>query len=230
MAGFGFGNLIKPQPISVRAGDVPSFRDLSAQEKLLMLGATLRGDTQSAMQIPMLAAARRHQAAEQDWRAGLNLEGVPVRTQAQIANQDGEDITAAFAPQIDTVQGPRPTMRDLIPKLKEGIDRGYNVAPYMDLIEKTGPKSLVVNGRVLDERDPSVYGGYYGDAPTKGAEPVYDRNGREVGWRMSDGSLSAIEAVKRAEGRGEAAYSLEEIENSDGSKTKVPRLGVIEGY
>jgi hypothetical protein len=70
------------------------------------------------------------------------------------------------------------------------------------------PKAQVVNGRVLDENDPSIYGGYYGEAPTKGAEPVYDGNGKQVGWHMADGAIQAISDVAKATAAGTKAGEL----------------------
>lgn len=61
MAGFGF---LKPRAVSVSADETPSLRDLPMQDKLFALSAILNGDTQTLMQIPMLAAART-QAAKQ---------------------------------------------------------------------------------------------------------------------------------------------------------------------
>jgi hypothetical protein len=84
MAGFGFGNFIKPQATPVRPGDLPGFKDLSMQEKLMMLGSAMRGDMAGAQQIPMLAVARARQAqlseAQQEYDRFLSGEGVPTLT------------------------------------------------------------------------------------------------------------------------------------------------------
>jgi hypothetical protein len=101
-------------------------------------------------------------------------------------------------------QGPI-SMRGAIPMLTQMARAGVNVDPYVKMIEGAQPKSVVVNGRVLDENDPSSYGRFYGEAPAKGAEPVYDRNGNEVGWRTADGALSTIAAAKAAEVGAEEA-------------------------
>lgn len=267
MAGFGFGNFIKPQATSVRPGDMPTFKDLSMQEKLMMLGATMRGDMQGAQQIPMLAAARARQAQQmgldREFSRYLSGDGIPTLSKTERpaiseAPEPQQDPTASAAasvaanlgglegvpikrdrvnvdvPSFDVESGQRrqgpPTLRDALPLLMKRRAAGMDIKGDVDLLDKIGPKSVVVNGRVLDERDPGVYGNFYGDAPTKGAEPIYDRQGREVGWKMADGAIQSIEAATSAGERAKARYDLTEIENDDGSKTKRPRLGVVEGF
>src|SRR5688500_15466354 len=104
MAGLGFGNFIKPQQTSVRPGDVPKFGDLSMQEKLQMLGATLRGDYQGAQAIPMMAAARARQAQQQGLDAEFQRyvmgEGVP-----KLTRQDRPAIAREPEPEVDAQAG-----------------------------------------------------------------------------------------------------------------------------
>jgi hypothetical protein len=106
MAGFGFGNFIKPQATSVRPGDMPGFKDLSMQEKLMMLGATMRGDMAGAQQIPMLAAARARQAQQMGSDRELERfvlgEGIPTlnRTERQAIREPSSppvDATSSAA-------------------------------------------------------------------------------------------------------------------------------------
>lgn len=102
MAGFGFGNFIKPQATPVRPGDLPGFKDLSMQEKLMMLGSAMRGDMAGAQQIPMLAAARARQAQQmgldQEFNRFLSGEGVPTLTK-----RDRPAIAEAPEPEADPV-------------------------------------------------------------------------------------------------------------------------------
>jgi hypothetical protein len=104
MAGLGLGSFVKPQATSVRPGDLPSFKDLSMQEKLMMLGATLRGDMQGAQQIPMMAAARARQAQQagldQEFGRYLSGEGIPTLTR-----RDRPAIAEAPEPELDPQQG-----------------------------------------------------------------------------------------------------------------------------
>lgn len=225
MAGFGFGSFAKPQATNVRAGDVPKFGDLSMQEKLMMLGATLRGDQQTAMSIPMMAAARAKQAAEQEWRAGLNLEGVPMQRQVGVGNEEGSDISAAFSPATETVKGPRPTMRDLIPQLKAGMDRGYNVTPYMELLKAVDPDVEYVNGFRVDKRDPN--GPSFIPTLEKGQGP--DGRGGVGNLPGFVQSVTDLEGAKtNATERAKAAYDVIEIPMSDGSTVKLPRLEALQ--
>lgn len=116
-------------------------------------------------------------------------------------------------PSADVGGGPI-TLRNALPFLAKAAQRGVNIEPWTKLIEGAQPKSVVVNGRVLDEHDPSIYGGYYGDAPAKGAEPVYDRQGKQVGWHMANGAIQAIEAEAKAQSGGTEAGKLPYAEAS----------------
>lgn len=107
------------------------------------------------------------------------------------------------------VGGGQVTLRNALPFLAKAAQRGVNIEPWTKLITGAQPKSVVVNGRVLDEHDPSIYGGYYGDAPAKGAEPVYDRQGKQVGWHMADGAIQAIGSAANAEARGQQSAQAE---------------------
>lgn len=91
----------------------------------------------------------------------------------------------------------------------------------LDIAKATQPKGVVVNGRLLNEHDPNAYNQFYGDAPTKGAEPVYDRNGREVGWRMADGALSTIQQGKEAETLGATRGGLIDAPTGNGGTRKM---------
>lgn len=236
MAGFSFA---KPKPVAVGANEVPTFKTLPMQDKLLMLGAALKGDTQGMMAIPMLAAARQKQAQQQaldnEFARYLSGEGVPMLTRVdRPAIPDQEDPATGLPmkrtgvnvdiPQFGVIpgesrQGP-PTLRDALPLLMRRRAAGMDIKTDIDLLDKAGPKSVVVNGRVLDERDPGAYGKYYGDAPAKGAEPVYDRNGREVGWRMANGAIKAISEASEADQLGKTRGGIMNVPMLDG--TEVP--------
>jgi hypothetical protein len=236
---FGFGaprNIIDPRRIEAGGdGARPRAGDLSTQERLLMVGAILQGDSETASRIPLLAEQRRKKAEEQAWRGEFaqSLEGVPMKVKAPVTNQGGEDISAAFSPQEQTVRGPRPTLRDLVPKLVEGMGRGYNVDPLVNLLDKTGPSIKYHNDLRYDERDPS-------SAPKEipkigeGQRRLFDADGKIIGVMNADGYVQSIADVERAKTRAseqeKARYDLTEIESDDGSKSKVPRLGVVEGF
>lgn len=233
MAGFGFGSFVKPRPVSVGASDVPKLGDLSMQEKLLMLGAALQGDTQGAMSVPMLAAARRRQAEETAFRSRFaeQMRGVPMKRERALPNAEGEDISAAFAPQMETVRGKPATLRDMVPMLAEAYEKGYDVKAPLELLDKTTPEYKIERGVAYDPRDRSTIPDYIPDL-NKGEEPVYDARGRIVGVRNMDGSIQAAAdretAVTSAKSRAEAAYDLVEVPMSDGSTVKLPRLQAIE--
>jgi hypothetical protein len=73
------------------------------------------------------------------------------------------------------------------------------------------PNPVVVNDRVIDTGDPANRDRFFGKPPAPGAEPVYNRQGDEVGWRMADGSIQAITAAAAADAypkkAAEAAYA-----------------------
>lgn len=96
---------------------------------------------------------------------------------------------------------------DLVSILDKGrtkveVSNGVAYDPY-----GTKPGSRVgvnldaVNGFMVDKNDPGQAGRFYGKAPVDGAEPVFDQERRQVGWRLSDGSFDAIsQATEAAEG------------------------------
>lgn len=98
MAGFGF---LKPKTVSVGADETPSLRDLPMQDKLFALSAILQGDTQTLMQIPMLAAARaqaaRQKGLDQELSDYVMGRGRPelVRTPREQASKPEEPVPGA---------------------------------------------------------------------------------------------------------------------------------------
>lgn len=144
-------------------------------------------------------------------------EGVSVDAPALPA---GIPMKGGAAPAAQ--RGKIPTLRDsadwLLPMAAMGVPGAKEAIDYLD---KTSPKGTNVNNRFLDERDPAAMGQYYGDAPSRGSEPVYDRNGKEVGWRMADGSLKVMEQSSEADQLGKTRGTLTDIPMRDGSTKKM---------
>jgi hypothetical protein len=100
------------------------------------------------------------------------------------------------------------TVRGAVPFLSHAAQTGVDIKPWVSMLQAAQPSLTNVNGRMVDTNDAGNAGKFFGEAPTKGAEPVYDQNGREVGWRMADGSLQAIQASAQAQAAGTKAGEL----------------------
>ena len=115
-----------------------------------------------------------------------------------------------------------PTLRGsadwLLPMVAMGVPGAKEA---IDFLDKAGPKAMNVNGHVIDERDPGSVGQFLGDAPTKGAEPIYDANRRQVGWRMADGAIQAISQAAEADERGKTSGQFVDVPQADGSTVKM---------
>ena len=228
MAGFGFA---KPRAVSVGAGDIPRPQDLSMRDKILMLSAALQGDQQTLQSIPLLAAAKQRQADERTWRTDLarDLQGVPMRRQAAVKNDEGEDITQAFGPEIETVRGPRPTLRDLAPRLLEGRGRGYDIKDEIELLKATDPEYKYERGVRYDPRDPN--------APKeiadvdKGQVRLYDANDKFVGVMNANGYVQSVAELERAKAQAtegaKAEFDVGKYDLPDGSTQQLTRAEAV---
>jgi hypothetical protein len=175
-----------------------------------LLGVDFEGQKRRRAQLEALEVAKQR-------AAGL-FQPVPgaVR-QAAIPNDNGEDISAAFAPVMEQGPGRRRSPQEIAEALAQlSNTKGFDISPYAKLAEMAAPKAMNVNGRVIDERDPSNIGQFFGEAPAKGAEPVYDRQGREVGWRMAEGALAAIGQSTEAQELGKLRGSSMPVPTGDG--------------
>lgn len=221
MAGFGFGSFVKPRPVSVGTADVPKLGDLSMQEKLLMLGAALQGDTQGAMSVPMLAAARRRQADETAFRSRFaeQMRGVPMKREKALLNEDGARIDAAFAPQFETVPGKPASFREMVPLLAEAYEKGYDVKAPLELLDKTTPEYEWINNQRVDPRDPN--------SPTfipeleKGMR-LGDDGRAEFVPNFVESKAAAESAVTSAQESAKAGYDMVEV-SVGGQKVQLPR-------
>jgi hypothetical protein len=244
-----FGFALPKLPTQALAGDPSGAAPLSFADKLMMFGAIAKGHPDMAMQIPLMAQARRtfqqQQAATTDLANAVSGKPIPQRaagvqyvpdvaddTPPPPAVSVAKDLGALTGlpddapmlgqrrpisvgvsaipprdPSADAIGGP-PSVRGALPMLARLARAGGNVEPWTKMLEAAQPKAMQVNGRVLDEHDPGIYGGYYGEAPTKGAEPVYDANGKQVGWHMADGAIQAIAAGAQATASGTKAGEL----------------------
>lgn len=239
-----------PSQDGAQPGLFGSASGLTMADKLMMFGAIAKGHPEMAMQIPLMAAARRQfqvqQAATDDLARAAS--GKPVPTRAEIAatmgapplipdsdglakgvdippmianggamggvSIPGSDTSSAIRlnaptyvpprdPSADAGAGGPASVRTALPMLARLARAGGNTEPWLKMLDAAQPKAVVVNGRVLDEHNPDIYGGYYGEAPAKGAEPVYNRGGQQIGWRMMDGSIQAIQAEAAAQAEGQ---------------------------
>jgi hypothetical protein len=219
MPGFGFA---KPRATQVGADEVPSLSDLPMQDKLMALSFILQGDTASAMQLPMLAAARMRQADERKWKGGIaeQLKGLPVMGAPDpVQNSEGEDISAAFGPLPQKQVGTRtPTTRDLLPLLAKGLERGFDVKGPMEILKQTDPDFAYESGLRYDKKG--------GDTPRaipktgEGQMHVFDAAGNPIGIMNAKGYVQSVAEVEEAKARAKSGYETVEVDNSDGSKSR----------
>jgi hypothetical protein len=221
MLGFG---MFKAKPSASNASDMPTFKDMSLQNKMLMLSAALKGDQVGMMEVPMMVAAQK-KAAEQkvldaEFMKFMTEGGAPappVKIQESVKADDGSDITDGFGPQIHEIEQPNarhgpPSLRDAYPLLMRRKLAGINIKDDIDLLDKLGPNITNINGWAVDQRDPHSVGVFYGAPPTPGAKPVKDQYGNPAGWVLENGTIQAIEATEGAKAgateRARAAYDV----------------------
>lgn len=232
---FGFSlPKLPPQALATPAG---GGNGLTLADKLMAVGALLRGQPDVAAQIPLMAAARRQFQAQQATTSDLNdyLNGggrprVSVQDdqaaplpESQPSSVDagamGNVSIGGGAPKIGvspvsvsitpgTAPAGPPTVRGAMPFLSKLAGQGGNVQPWVDMLKAAQPNVQIANNFAYDANDPSTVGRYFGDAPAKGAEPVYDANRRQVGWHMADGSIQAIQQAAQAQAAGTKAGEL----------------------
>jgi len=101
-------------------------------------------------------------------------------------------------PEIDFVNGQAVDKRAVAPGTRVGVNLSN------------------VNGFMVDQQDPGQVGRFYGEVPAKGSEPAYNQRGEQIGWRMADGSLQAIESAAAAEAGGRARFNTVQATDAAG--------------
>jgi hypothetical protein len=209
-------------------------RDLAAREALF--SGVFGGSSPGALPVP----------AAPEVSAASPLDPITVSL----------DTATLNAPRPAAGPRPMPTLRDVAPLLGRAVMSGVPGAKdLMELLDKTAPQMDVVNGVAYDKRgtpagtkigvnganingfavdmqDANTIGKYFGEAPAKGARPVYDRaTGKQTGWEMTPGAAEAIATVAGAEAGGKAAatsgYEMVEIPLANGQKITMPKAQAL---
>jgi hypothetical protein len=201
---------------------------------VMMIGAGLKdassGGSENLMGVMKTQADRQTRAMKAAGVAQLN--GLFAGPSANAPMKEG-----GASPAAGGFTGPN--LRDAMPALLRAQQMGVDISPYVALIDKTQPEIDVVNGvaydkrgtspgsRIgvktsnvggwqIDENDPNNVGRFYGEAPVKGAAPVFDENRRHIGWRNMDGSIQAIQAAAAAEASAKADFNTVSGFDQDG--------------
>ncbi len=208
--GGGFAEIAAPEPVAPSAG-------FSA-----MFGGGGEGAPQSAPQ----AAPLRIPTASASPPRLPSLRNPQTKRQLAALAQSGYNVSGV----LDLLKA-----SDATDKVEVANGVAYN--PYDARAgDRIGVNLQNVNGFQIDTQDPGNAGKYLPEAPAKGSEPVYDRGGNPIGWRMMDGSIQALQQSASAQASGEAAgrapYDLVDVPRSDGSSQKMTRqqyLGLLSG-
>jgi hypothetical protein len=194
------------------------------------IGANLLG-------VNMLADKRKKALAEAQGAfmddLGQRLQGQPEGdVQVPIANSQGQDISAAFAPQMQhrAASPPLDVNSAELPALALRAQRlGIPMTQLLEVLKaqqpdvKVGPDGTpynsrsmaglptqfrnpqAVNNTVVDLNNPENENRAIPGAPVPGAMPVYDNRGRVTDWNLPPGVQAAIRQSKAAEAGGTAA-------------------------
>jgi hypothetical protein len=227
MAVFG-GTRYSYDPRTGVKSDEPSVGDRIINQ----IGANLLG-------VNMLADKRKKALAEAQGAfmddLGQRLQGQPEGdVQVPIANSQGQDISAAFAPQMQhrAASPPLDVNSAVLPALALRAQRlGIPMTQLLEVLKAQGPDVKIgpdgtpynsrsmaglptqfrnpqaVNNTVVDLNNPENENRVIPGAPVPGAMPVYDNHGRVKDWTLPPGVQGAIRQSKALESRGSAEGS-----------------------
>ena len=173
--------------------------------------------------------ARQRMLAERD-RLYSTLGPQEVR-QGGAAEQMAGNWSEPAPPERVMRRGP-PSLREAQADILRAQQAGVDTKGVVDLLDKTGPKPMVVNGWLRDGADPNNLDRYSEEAPAKGMRPVVDpETGKHVGWMNSAGTLQGLAeqegAKTRAQEAGKSEYDLVEVPQPDGSTMKMRRSDAL---
>jgi len=134
----------------------------------------------------------------------------PTRT------SDGLNINSPELPALsltaERLGVPLKGLIDVLKAQQPNIDIGPGGEPYnrndAATLQKRFRNPSNVNGNVVDLNNAANEGAYFGEAPVKGAMPVYDNRGRVVDWRLPEGARGVIGAASGAEARGRTGGTM----------------------
>lgn len=195
---------------------------MSVMDKIAMLASVVAGDSQGVQDIQGRGRQKLLQQAAMQ-AAGLLGPAPGQMRQAPIGNEDGEDITAAFAPQME--QGP--SRRRSPEEITQGLAQlmaqvpGFNPKPFVDLAQYSRPNLTVTpSGEAIDQYNPSNEGRVF---PKMGEGQIY-RGGQVSTAPGFAQSVGEIEGAKtRAQEGGKAAFDVIELQMPDGTTQQIPR-------
>ena len=152
--------------------------------------------------------------------------------QAPVANVEGEDMSAAFGPQMERGPGRNRSPQEMATELAQLAGMGLPVKQFTDLLT-AGKRDIRRDetGNYVDVSDPSLVGMAAPKAPD-GGYIVQGANGPQV--RVAGGYNEALMQSEAAKATGQesakSAYDLIDIPDGNGGTIKMPRsayLGMI---
>jgi hypothetical protein len=181
-----------------------------------LLGVDVQGQKRAQQHRALL-----QQAALQ--AAGLLNPAPGQIRQAQIGNDDGEDITAAFAPQMEQGPSRRRSPEEIasgLASLAAGVP-GFNPKPYVDLAQYSRPNLTVTpSGEAIDQYDPSNAGRVF---PKMGEGIAMGPRGAQDVPGYAESAARIAGATTRAQEGAKAGLDVISIKMPDGSEQQFPR-------
>lgn len=194
--------------------------DVTGREKpglgkqiLNQIGMNLLGVDFEGQRVSNALAQVQRQAAMQ--AAGL-LSPQTIARQAQIGNADGEDITAAFAPEYDLSQRQR-TMGEIMSGLADITARtpGFDPTKWREMALAAKPDLQAVNNVLVDRNNPNNAGMEIPEVD-KGQRHVYDAQGRPIGIMDENGYVQSLTKRAEAQALGAAMGSIRPAPTGNG--------------
>lgn len=216
------------------AGEDPSGR-LGFGDRALTALAMLNGDLGTAYSIRQNAAkSAAMQAARQ---AQSELPGIFTPTVKAYNGMAGptEDGSQPASTSIPYAQRRAmiPNIKDpaTIRKLLELEGRGADISSALKIGEALVPDVKVEAGWGYDPSDPKNAGRFFEEAPEKGMRPLFDQDGKHVGWQNSAGAVQGLAeragAVAEAEAAAKAKYDTVTGEDALGRPMVTRKMDVV---
>lgn len=187
----------------------------AGKQLLNQLGVNLLG-------VDVMGQQRRRAEQEAIRRAQLEAAGL-LRPQpgamrpAQIGNEEGADIAAAFAPQME--QGPS---RERNPQeIAAGIadlaarTPGFNPKPFVDLAQYAKPEIAYDRGMGYDKATGERRGAFHPEL-AEGERPLFDDAGNIVAVQNLGGVIESMAAREEAKARGKTFGELRDVPDGKG--------------
>lgn len=126
-----------------------------------------------------------------------------------------------------------PGLREASPALIEAALAGLNVDPITGILDKTQPDIATERGWSYDRKDPNNANRFFEEAPAKGTRPVFDQDGKPVGWMNSQGTLQSLadqaRATETGTQAGRAPYDFIDVPDPSGAPRKISKAQAMGG-